>query len=278
MKWSYIVEFSTFLISAVSFLLIALIDSVNINAGIGKLWYDFALNISAASVLTFMVEFAISCYDTRRVEKTNRDLAYQLKLVFSSLLRDFTFLYIELSSKDFTSAKVKFDKIDIEASFGLKELNPDILFEDMANMMSKSTIITHSFSRSIIDEYVRNERALYELISRSLLLLPMSGLPDIRDALREYIEIADRCNNLETLLDFSSLSVGNGPDAKPLGLMLAGWLKDGSVDKLYNEWSAGRQSISGNLMQHAIILRERLCEERKTLIKFVTALEKEISS
>lgn len=273
MKWSYIVELIVFALSAISFFLIASFGGVNINAGLGKLWYDFSLNVSAASVLTFMVELALSCYESRKSEKTNRDLAYQLKLVSSCLLRDFTFLYIELSSKDFTTAKSKLDQIDVEKSFGIAELCQDIRFEDMANMMSKSAIITHSFSRSIIDEYVRNERALFDLMSRSLLLLPMSGLPTVRKAICEYITIADQYNILETLLDLSRVHAGTGANAKPLGMMLVEWLKDGSVDKLYNEWIKGNQNISGNLMRHPIMLRERLCKERKALMNLVTALE-----
>lgn len=93
--------------------------------------------------------------------------------------------------------------------------------------------------------------------------------PEIKKIMMEFVGCCSTMLCEKAIVDATRMTVGKVNFSE----MMTKWLKDGTVQKFYNNIAAGKQDPTGNLMSDYVRLYEKMKKERAILVRYDKAIQ-----
>lgn len=266
---SQIIEVGVFLV-CVTILSILCLSGCDINMGVKKYVYDFALNLSAASFITFLIERAIGCRNARIEKDREKACLIQFDQVARYVIRQYCNLQIELTSSRLDQMLGNRSPL-LTARAGVDELHHDIKFEDMSRMFENSIcFMTASMSMPIVDQFLNVEVKLKNLFFDFISVNRLQHYAHVASAMQKFIT-GNRCVDVRgSIGDLRKMGDGKNNIA---ALVVKG-MKDGSTQKYYEENVIKSGSVlTANVNLPIVFLRESIEVQRTALVEYEDAMD-----
>lgn len=267
-KYSYITEGVVF-IGAITIVVALKWFNCDIGKGGSKIAYDVSINLMAASVLAFIFELLGDKMVMNKDMLRERDSILRVDALVRPTCQRFSLLYIQLSNADLDKVKSLCDSAFRSGNI-IEGMPETFAISEMVNVFMPSMFIGGSFQRPVVEEFFEQEHRIVDEFSMALRINEFTLFPEIKQIMMEFVGCCSTMLCEKAIVDATRMTVGKGK----LSDMMTKWLKDGTVQKFYNDIAAGKQDPTGNLMSDYVRLYEKMKKERAILVRYDKAIQK----
>lgn len=265
-KYSYVAE-GVVLVGAMAVIVILKRLDCNIGDGGAKIAYDVSINLMAASVLAFLFEFLGDRMVRNKDVASERDAILRVDMLVRPALERFSLLYVQLSCTDLNRVKMICEKA-IQSNDLVGSMPEEFAISEMTNLFLPSMFMGGSFRRTVVEEFFEQENRIHDEFSMALRLNEFAHCSGIRHIMTEFLDCCSTILCEKAIVDAITMTAGK----EKMSGMVVKWLKDGTVQKFYEDVLSGKQDISGNLMSDYVRLYVKMKKEREILVRYDNAI------
>ena len=265
-KCSYIAEGIVF-IGAITVVVILRLLNCDIGNGGSKIAYDVSINLMAASVLAFIFEFLGDKMVMSKDMRRERDSIFRVDALVRPVFQRFSLLYIQLSCADSNKAKSICDNA-LRSGNIIEGMPETFAISEMVNVFMPSMFIGGSFKRPVVEEFFEQEHRIVDEFSMALRMNEFTHFTEIKQIMAEFVDCCSTMLCEKAIVDATRMTAGQ----EKLSEMMTKWLKDGTVQKFYNDVVAGKQELAYNIMSDYVRLYEKMKKEREILVRYDRAI------
>lgn len=265
-KYSYLAESIVF-IGAIAVVLTLKFLGSNIGEGGSKIAYDVSINLMAAYVLAFLFELLGDKMHLNKDAASERAAIFRVDMLARPALQRYAQLYIQLSCADWNMVRNICENAARSNNI-IKSMPEDFAISEMANLFLPSMFIGGSFRRTVIEEFFEQENRIHDEFSMALRLNEFAHCSGIRHIMKEFLDCCSTILCEKAIVDAITKTAGK----EKMSGMVVKWLKDGTVQKFYEDVLSGKQDISGNLMSDYVRLYVKMKKEREILVRYDMAI------
>lgn len=265
-KYSYIAE-GVVCIGAIAVVVFLKFFNCDIGEGGSKIAYDVSINLMAASVLAFTFEFLGDKMVMNKDMLCEKDSVFRVDALVRPALQRFSLLYIQLSCADFNKVKSICDNA-LRSGNIIEGMPETFAISEMVNVFMPSMFIGGSFQRPIVEEFFEQEHRIVDEFSMALRMNEFTHFTEIKQIMADFVECCSTILCERAIVDATRMTAGK----EKLSEMITKWLKDGTVQRFYNDVMSGKRELSGNLISDYVRLYEKMKKEREILVRYESAI------